>query len=277
MSYYCKNKRYFRTYADLERLFKTCRSPAKGKPLSTWCRLHKDGNDFYLSFNGFRFAKITPDDVFEFLITSQEGIAMSITLSASLHYCTPMLWKRASRGRYKVVHEIQYKSAFQKVGETIYQAQNRTFVDLFQGIQFCLKTGKCLNPRPDLLSTVNTDVRKVWLRKVKTFKRGLRVRVKIGVFDTIAKNLLEEKGSGWYDRVEWTSEPWINELYNAIENEQYPTELLREIVISSMTRWRPMAPSHTALLHNIDLILNNTSIQLRQKFGVFQSVEGEAA
>lgn len=53
--YYGKNKRYFRTYADLERLFKTCRSPVKGKPLSSWCKIHKDGNDFYLSFNGFRF------------------------------------------------------------------------------------------------------------------------------------------------------------------------------------------------------------------------------
>jgi len=277
MSYYSKNKRYFRTYADLERLFKNCRSPAKGKPLSSWCRIHKDGSDFYLAFQGFKFAKITSDDVFEFLITPQQGIAMSVTLSASLHYCTPMMWKRAGYGRYKVVHEKEHENPFQKVGETIYEARNRTFVELFQGIQFCLKTGACLNPRPDLLSTVNTDVRKVWLRKLKTFKRGLRVRVKIGVFDTIAKNVLEEQYRGWYDRVEWTSETYVNALYNAIENEQYPTELLREIVISSMTRWRPVAPSHTALLSSIDSILNNTSIQLRQKFGVFQSVEGEAA
>lgn len=266
-----KNKTFFRTYQDLEQLFSKCRNPNKGKPLSTWCRLFRVGNDFYLTINGFRFAKVTPDNIFEFLMTQHQGRSVSVTLSGSLHYCTPMFWYRKSMGRYRVIHEGVNGASLN------WAVISKKSVDYFQGIKFDLNTGECVNARPDLLSTVNTDVRKVWLRKIKTFKRGLRVRVKMGVFETIAKDLLAETNFNFYNKADWTSEEWIDELYKAIQNQQYPTELLREMVASSMSRWRPLVPSATDFYHNIDIILNNTSLLLRQKFGVFEVIEGEAA
>jgi hypothetical protein len=276
-----KNQIAIRDYEDIARLFATCRDPKKGKPLSKWGRIHREGNDYFISCHGLRFAKISPDDTFEFLVTPQEGAAISVTLSGSMHYCLPLIWFRVGVCRYRVVHEIEYKNTRQKYQNLRHQfwpTIRKESPELFKGIKFCLKTGNCLNRRPDLLSTINPDMRKVWLRKIKSFKRAMRLRVKMGVFDSVYSTLLKDPANFTTKRPDWSSDQWIDELHKAIDTEQFPTELIRLFVIESVPRWRVRQSTAEEYISAVDSILNRNSTALRSKFGVFNSViQGEAA
>ena len=59
--------------------------------------------------------------------------------------------------------------------------------EYFEGITFDLVTGECINPRDDLQVEINQENKKEWLRTVKKFKKGLRLRA----------NLYKRFASGW--------------------------------------------------------------------------------
>lgn len=278
-----KNKTFIRNYADCARLYNTCRDPKKGKPLSNWGRIFKRDQDFYITCHGLEIGKISPDDTFEFTITPQQGATVSVTLAGSMHYCTPIVWTRVATQRYRVCHEKTYLSIGQIKRET-----NSSFSELlrdkapelFVGLKIDLSTGEPVNRRPDIMSTLNTDARKVWLSKLRMFKRGLRIRAKMGVFDSIYKELSSQTNFPrelYSNRPDWTSDQWTNEVYKAIETDQFPTELIRAFVVEATPRWRPKQPSLEDNYRTIDSVLTRMSLNLRIKFGVFQSTQGEAA
>lgn len=273
-----KNRHSVSNYKDIHDAFANCRDKIKGKPLAKWGRITKDGDAYVISCHGMKFLRVTPDNVAEFLITPQEGANISVTLSGSMNYTLPFMWYRVGTCRYRVVHQIEYMAMRNQGRDGLWARLTKETPELFKGIKFSLVTGECLNRRPDLLSLVNKDRRAVWLKKIRTFKRGMRVRIKMGVFDSVFDNMIKENVDFHrLQRVDWSEDKWLDELYKAIDTEQYPTELIRLLVIESTPRWRPIKPTADQHFATLDAIFNRTSVSLRSRFGVFDSIQGETA
>jgi len=110
------------------------------------------------------------------------------------------------------------------------------------------------------------------------FKRGLKVRAKLGVLDTICQDVMAERKltKTRYDWVQpdWSNEKWIDLLFNSIKNNQHPTELLQGFVQSVRTYHYTTINKETTL-HAADSVCAELSVQLRRKFGVFGDGEDE--
>ena len=63
----------------------------------------------------------------------------------------------------------------------------------FQGLKFNIKTGECLNRRPDDKFIEKPNERKIWRQALSKFKRGIRARAKVRAFDPLIEKV-------WADR-----------------------------------------------------------------------------
>lgn len=280
-----------RTYDDAARHFDKARSKTKGRPLKSWARLTQDGNDYVVSDRGVPILKFTPDNKLVFLIDGRIGSNHSVTLSQSLHRAVPLMWMRAGTGRYRVKHlKLIDKLANDTAPkDTVFRwndpnwmsayRQMKTAPELFIGMTFDLATGECINARKDIKDSVIPDKRTEWLRKLRKFKRNVNLRARMGVLDPLIKQIINDRISSPAKMPDWTSEPWLDALYNAIRDEECPTELLRGFVATvPFAPWRQTALTPEAVLKVVDEVLKSLSIELRRKFGVFdESTIGEVA
>jgi len=270
------NDSQIHSYEGVKKYFATCRNPEKGKPLKSWARIFKRDDDYIICCDGVDVLKITPDNKLTFLIDGVQGRTIGQTLASSLHRAVPIAWSRVSTNRYRVIHLL----AAEKTGKSLWQSL-KTAPELFEGITFDLTTGECVNARKDLKESIRPEIRKEWLRKLRVFKRNIKLRAKMGVIDGLIKQMREERdnsGNG-FRRPDWNSPPWFDLLYNSISNEECSTELLRGLIASSgYAAWYMSMPTSNHVVGLSDTLLNQLSIALREKFGVFDiQPRGKAA
>jgi nitrite reductase/ring-hydroxylating ferredoxin subunit len=151
-------------------------------------------------------------------------------------------------------------------------------IEVFNGIKFNLDTGECMNAKPTTDAQVVPAKRTEWLRALRVFKRGLKVRAKLGVLDTICQDVIQERTltKTRYDWVQpdWSNEKWIDLLFDSIKNNQHPTELLQGFAQSVRTYHYTTINKETTL-QAADSVCAELSVQLRRKFGVFGDDEDE--
>ena len=266
-----------RNYAQAKRLYGTCRFPDKGKPVKNWCRLHKVDENFELRMDGKTICVFAPDNTLTFTLTSAQAKNYSITLSQALARAIPIGWERVATGRHRVVHTMRIGQH----GANRYEAWRNTMkaegIEVFNGIKFNLDTGECMNAKPTTEAQVIPAKRTEWLRALRVFKRGLKVRAKLGVLDAICQDIIAERKltKTRYDWVQpdWSHEKWIDLLFNSIKNNQHPTELLQGFAQSTLHAYAIISRETT--LEAADNICAELSVQLRRKFGVFGDDEDE--
>jgi hypothetical protein len=213
-----------RNYTQAKRLYGTCRFPDKGKPVKGWCRLHKVDENFELRMDGKTICVFAPDNTLTFTLTSAQAKNYSITLSQALARAVPIGWETLALGRQRVVHTMRINGN----GANRYEAWRDTMkaegIEVFNGIKFNLDTGECMNAKPTTEAQVIPAKRSDWLRALRVFKRGLKVRAKLGVLDTICQDVMAERKltKTRYDWVQpdWSNEKWIDLLFNSIKNNQ---------------------------------------------------------
>lgn len=273
--YYDTNKIKIRVYLDCVKLMKSCRNKSKGKPLSSAFRLHDYADGAYvISVHGKSVCRITPDDKLEFLEGDYTGNAQ--TLSQSLLGITPVMWNRVGTGRWRVAHmackamsDIRANrndrgivdSRYDKISrDQHWEYLNKYAPEFFPGIAFSLVTGECLNRRPDFKHSINPEAKKLWLRKVKAFKRMIRVQTKLGVWETLILRGL----SAEYP-------PQIDEVMRCMDTGIMSESLQREFAsyIANKNRWGAGSRWENADGH-IDNWFNNNSIAMRRSYGVFE-------
>lgn len=268
------DKAVLRTYDDFNAHFNTARNKDKGKPLKSWGRLYKnrDTIEFYFGDrNGLKYAELTPDNIFTFVASPHviRNIAAT-SFASSLYRAIPIMWQRVGTGRYRVSHT----SAIPIESERRYMAWTYMRSDApeyFEGIQFNMLTGKCINRQPDFNATVNTSKRKVWLSALRKFKYGIKSRVRIGAFDPLIQ---AEKSKPRANQLcpDWTSPQWQDLLFNSIKDNTFPMELLNGFAAHTVNdRWHYHRGNikATEIITAVDGVCNTLSIDLRKKFGVF--------
>jgi hypothetical protein len=252
--YYSKSD--IRTYADAEKLFKTARTPSTGKPIRSFARILKDGNDYIIAVKGTNICRITPDNTLEFIAEVNTVRCNTFTLVGNLHSVIPIAIFRVATGRYRVEHS----SMLIDLSQGRWPHMKNDAPEYFQGIKFDLTTGQCLNRREDMLKSVDTNKRKEWLRLLTRWNRGIKVRMKMGVFTGLIERRRIEGGSSYS-----LTEP----LYYAIIDGTHDTQLLYNIVLqASPTYWNRTTITPDDVQRYIKNLQSAHSIYFRQQFGV---------
>ena len=263
-----------KTYAHAAAWFSKARSPAKGRPFSGWGKVIRDPADGSFTVIVYQRAicRISPDITLTMLIDAKEGRKISNTLSASIHRLAPIAWSRAGMARYRIL-SLRSMAPGDSYWERIKDAP-----ELFVGLRFDLSTGKALNAKPDMQERVDTEARRQWLRALRLFKAHVMLRSRMGVFDAIQNELNTtppgKGGRPFANRIpDWRDEKWIDLLYTSIRDGQYPKELLAGFLLTMPSViWSNRKATMTMsekMKQTVDTVINNNSIELRTRFGVF--------
>lgn len=122
------------------------------------------------------------------------------------------------------------------------------------------------------MATVDADRNREWLRALRRFKYGIKVRAKLGVIDAYCDRVaLERKGVSRWNAPFWGHDDWLTLLYTCIKNNEYPPELLLGFTKTAEVTFHTPRRQPTAIkvLVAIDEVCRTNSKKLRQKFGVF--------
>ena len=119
---------------------------------------------------------------------------------------------------------------------------------------------------------IDEDKRREWLRALRRFKYGIKVRAKLGVLQTICEQVAaERKGKQKWDAPQWDHDRWVTLLYTCIKNNEFPPELLIGFVKTvEVTFMNPhKIPTVIGTVYAVNEVCRAQSKALRQKFGVF--------
>ena len=264
-------------YKSIKAEFKRARFPDKGKPLRSWARIHEDGEDYIVKNWNSELCRFKPNNTVVFTATTEEVWSSSNTLVSALYRSIPFAMIRVAKGRYRVAHTADVdKNAVQSDGSYQYRDWwswlKKEAPEYFQGITFDLATGECLNRRPDDKLIPIPEVRRVWLRALREFKKGIKVRARLNVFDGVSDIVQKEGGHGYYDRPDWSHDEHSTLLFESIRDNNFPKELLFNINKSYRPEhsWTWERPSPADISNTVNRICNTYSVELRRQFGVFE-------
>jgi len=119
---------------------------------------------------------------------------------------------------------------------------------------------------------IDDDKRREWLRALRRFKYGIKVRAKLGVLQTYCEQVAaERKGKQRWDAPQWEHDRWVTFLYTCIKNNEYPPELLEGFVkTAEVTFLNPRKqPTVEMTIGAVNDVCKQLSKPLRTKFGVF--------
>lgn len=125
-------------------------------------------------------------------------------------------------------------------------------------------------PKP--MPRIDEDKRREWLRALRRFKYGIKVRAKLGVLQTICEQVAaERKGKQRWDAPQWEHDRWVTLLYTCIKDNQFPPELLIGFTkTAEVTFLNPRKqPTVEGTIEAVNEVCKQNSRALRQKFGVF--------
>ena len=261
-----------KSYADAVKYYSKCRNHLKGRPFRSWGRVFMETNgDVRFEVYDRTLCVISPDNVLTMKLTDKDVKSVAITLAQSLYLALPIMWQRVGTGRYRVEHveSIPFKRNpdNDKVVWLAWQHMRKDAPEYFEGIQFDLSTYKCINPRPDVLSTINTDKRKEWLRLSRKFKTKCKIMARMGLFDTNPQPTTREQ---LQHRI--TGEKIVEELSEAMRTEVISDDLRRYIGRSAQYSYGS-GSLFDKTVAVIDNLLRTHSLSLRKQLGVFGTDE----
>ena len=120
--------------------------------------------------------------------------------------------------------------------------------------------------------TIDDNKRREWLRALRRFKYGIRVRAKLGVLQAICEQVAaQRKGKQVWDTPDWEHDRWMTLLYTCIRDNQHPPELLEGFVKTAEVTFfnKRKQPTVESTIDAVNHVCKLLSKPLRQKFGVF--------
>jgi hypothetical protein len=276
------NQCYLNSYANALQHINGARNPAKGRAVKSWARLFKDNETqvVYLVPKWdytTRLAEFHPDNTLHMIMTPQYVGRNACTIVGSIQRALPVSLLRVGSQRYRIEsNNLMHKIYFESNNTSDYSGYRTSYYHLkkeapeyFSGLILDLKTNTWVNKKPDRLSNVDTKVRAEWLSKLRIYKRGIKLRAKMGVFDALVNTEVAMHGhNNRWQRPDPKLETKMKDIADAIRNEAYPTELLKDFVLHAhKSNWEKL--STTIVVYEIENYFKQQSINIREAFGVF--------
>lgn len=270
-------------YKDFADYFSVCRTPKKGRPFRNWGRLFREEDDYVIHIMTGRnsskpIARVSPDNVLTFCADPSTIREYAPTLVGHSYKAFPIAFYRHSMGVYRVAHlEDMWSRADNSSpwpARTVWEYLRVAAPFYHSEIKFDLTTGKCLNSKERDLKVVDPDKRKIWLKDLKAFKRGIYTRVKLGAMEALANKTWEKVRSGEINHsTQWTDSE-VEFLADCMKAKEFPVELLTKFTFSSNGWiWGSMVPVPTneKMTKYIDSTLKSLSVRLRTHYDVFDT------
>ena len=264
------------SYKQVAEWYTKARNPEAGRPVQSWARMFKVGDNYELRYGSSVVGVFSPDNKFTFKLTSQEARRSSITLSQALQRAIPFVWVRKGTGRYVVKPTPQYEE-FKASSPDQYAwhyFSKQEGYELFDGLQFDLNTYEPVNAKPSLKDTeVDQENKLTWLRQLRKFKSAIKVRARMGVLESLIQQVDKERvGVSRYDweQPDWNSEAWQDMLYTSLRDGECPTDLLKGIIKSVSRGYYQTTITVKEVVAEADRLCSTYSLDLRRKFGVYK-------
>jgi len=278
---------------------------------SDWA-LAKTGGRYSYGSRGFTYAPLAifhPSNTLEFVLSEETFWRESNSLTVVLDRITPIgalrfrkgvyklgyvgdtykfnkeLWEELSAGQRNMPHNAQqmiskqdnaglWREYYEKRRELWKGVRARGAI-YKEGLIFDLDTGTYMGGKIDYRNRIIPEKRKEWLRMLRKFKRGIKMRIRIGTLDSLLKDIKDDTSN--HNRgclaPNWNSMEQLDMLEVAIRNEEFPVKLLDNLVRSTIGYAYRLSftiePQH--VMREFDKIMRNTSISLRQRLGVFEA------
>lgn len=231
--------KFIASYLHCVSAFASVKTPVLGKPINGKdVRLYKNHDESFRLTKGERtFAYIYKDDTILFVLDSE---TLRNTISSSLVY---------TMGRFLPVNLYRVGPGRYRIGSLSRHSQLKELPEYTQGIKFNLTTGQCLNPQLDRKHRIDKEARRVWVKALKDYRKGLYARFKLGVTGD------RESTDRWF-----TAE----DLFRWIKDKEYPDTLLNNI-----TYYTRRSATYEDMTNCFENTINNHRNTLRKMFGVF--------
>jgi len=293
------------SYDQAASIFASCRSATKGKPINGSTRLFRgeDGKYVLGVYNWHSrtnnslpehtpLAIFHPNNTLEFVFPKDRFLSESNSLVIVLDRITPIGAMRVRTGVYKLAFMGNSYEFNQNLWEQFrnhrpeapqsweeFHAMKRqpwknamTTGALYkEGLTFDLDTGLHTGAEVDYRDNIIPEKRKEWLRMLRKFKRGVKVRIRIGALDSLLKGIRDDAGFNQHFAPRWNSTEQLDMLESAIRNEEFPVKLLDGLVRSTIGYAYRLSNTiePKQVMREFDNVMRQTSVSLRQRLGVF--------
>jgi hypothetical protein len=261
------------SYTDAVRLFDSAKDKQKGKPLLSFGRLLKDGDAYVIHVHSLAVARITSDNVLEYLPTVEQYRSYHNTIAMSFHQIVPVQSMRVGPLKYRVGHMKWIGTTVQKWGGTTnnWERLRNEAQEYFKGVKIDMVSGDYINSRPDFTHTVVPEKRKTWLRCLRNFKNGLKVRQKLGVFDGLVNDMGLAHVNRWEYRYDFDG-TYIDMLVRNMKEGTFEDQLMRDF--AKYARGQTYGSlDGKQVMDTAMYLLKDLSVPLRREFEVFGDAE----
>ncbi len=260
------------SYTDAANLFESAKNKVTGKPILSFARMFQSGDAYAIHIGKLVVAKILPDNTLEYCASVDEYRDVHPTISSALDRVINVKSLRVGKNRYRVGHVKWLGRVKTAWGSEMHDWKKLRSEgqEYFQGLKIDLHSGEVLNPRTDMKLAVNSDNRKTWLRALRSFKGGIKVRTRLGVFDTLVNEMQLANANRWEHRISMSNEN-INMLVRNMKAGTFEDDLMRLLVRHARGQvYHPLKGEDVA---NVTYyLLKDLSIPLRREFEVFDDV-----
>lgn len=264
---------YIDTYPEAEKFFSKARSVAKGRPLgSTGWRMFKANDDYTVSWYGHTVCRYRPDNTLLMTITEERVVRYSQTLTEVADRMIPVLFQRYKKGGYRLETMARWGVLIQdggghtRHGWPTWEARTHACTQIaksstryVEGLIVDLSEQRIINPVPDEVMVVDSDLRKEWLRDLRRFRLGLKTRFKL---------LSEQYEQEVRTHNRYLGQPMIPYLVKCMKAEEYPEDLMLGLTSSFMSRYSRQPFTADYYIEQIDKYFSTNSLALRKEYGV---------
>jgi hypothetical protein len=259
------------SYTDAVRLFDSAKDKQKGKPLLSFGRLLKDGDAYVIHVHALAVARITSDNVLEYLPTVEQYRSYHNTIAMSFHQIVPVQSLRVGPLKYRIGHMKWIASKNLATKQHMWLTLQSEAQEYFKGVKIDMVSGDYVNPRPDFTHTIVPENRKTWLRCLRNFKNGLKVRHKLGVFDALINEMGLSDANRWSYRYDFDG-TYIDSLVGNMKEGTFEDNLMRSFVQYARGQTYGVM-SGKQVLDTAMYLLKDLSVPLRREFEVFGDAE----
>jgi hypothetical protein len=229
-----------RSYDDAAALWKTVRFPHKGKPLKTNFRMYEEQGEFLFEYGENIFAVLDRNNV----------LTLQNIYMGSAHYKVLPIFCASHGSYYRIGFAPTLPVRTDYMQHFDWKKFKANSPQFFEGIQFNIATGECLNRKVDAKYRVNKSKQQVWVKALRGLRFKLTVMDRLGLGGDLISNLPD-----LYSEVQ--SKGAIGVIYEALVKQEV-TPVLAYLVLNQ-----------GKMAEGFEVYIRKFRVQLREKFGAF--------
>lgn len=107
-----------------------------------------------------------------------------------------------------------------------------------------------------------------WRRDINRFKNGIKVRIRLGIFDGFRQQVYRDRMSSKSQRPDWNDPYWQKLLCDSIIVQSFSDELLLGFTeTAEFTYLRVEQPTYQEIINAVDFVLRQQDAALRKLYG----------